>query len=123
MRIPGTLIVSKGMTKSPISSRREIGLAYTGFNDWGVITSLGRLGRRNGCTPITTLHANVPDCRTDLVNRDFTASAPYRLWLVDITYMRTRSAFAYTAFTTYVNSLKIVGVATRASMRTAFEGV
>ena len=75
-------------------------------------------GRRRGRTPMTTLRANVPDCRPDLVNRDFTAPAPHRLWVADITYVRTLSGFAYTAFITDVYSRKIVGVATRASMRT-----
>ena len=78
----------------------------------------GIQGRRRGRTPITTLRAHVPDCRPDLVNRDFTASAPHRLWVADITYVRTLSGFAYTAFITDVYSRKIVGVATRASMRT-----
>jgi len=78
----------------------------------------GIQGRRRGRTPITTLRADVPDCRPDLVNRFFTASAPHRLWVADITYVRTQSGFAYTAFITDVYSRKIVGVATRASMRT-----
>ena len=78
----------------------------------------GIQGRRRGRTPITTLRADVPDCRPDLVNRDFTAPAPHRLWVADITYVRTLSGFAYTAFITDAYSRKIVGVATRASMRT-----
>ena len=78
----------------------------------------GIQGRRRGRTPITTLRADVPDCRPDLVNRDFTASAPHRLWVADITYVRTLSGFAYTALITDAYSRKIVGVATRASMRT-----
>ena len=78
----------------------------------------GIYGRRRGRTSMTTLRANVPDCRPDLVKRDFTAPAPHRLWVADITYVRTLSGFAYTAFITDVYSRKIVGVATRASMRT-----
>lgn len=78
----------------------------------------GLQGRRRGRTPITTLRADVPDCRPDLDNRDFTASAPHRLWVADITYARTLSGFAYTAFITDAYCRKIVGVATRASMRT-----
>ncbi|GAB3075897.1 Integrase core domain protein [Corynebacterium aquatimens] len=78
----------------------------------------GIQGRRRGRTPTTTLRADVPDCRPDLVNHDFTACAPHRLWVADITYVRTLSGFAYTAFITDVYSRKIVGVATRASVRT-----
>lgn len=38
--------------------------------------------------------------------------------MADITYVRTLSRFAYTAFVTDVYSRKIVGVATRSTMRT-----
>lgn len=78
----------------------------------------GIYGRRRGRTPMTTLRANVPDGRPGLVNRDFTAPAPHRLWVAGITYVHTLSGFAYTAFITDVYSRKIIGVATRASMRT-----
>mgnify|MGYP002651669963 CR=1 FL=1 len=78
----------------------------------------GIYGRRRGRTPMTTLRANVPDCRPDLVNRDFTAPAPHRLWVADITYVRTRKGFVYTAFVTDVFSRRIVGWALSDSMRT-----
>lgn len=58
------------------------------------------------------------DHRPDLVQRDFHAQAPGRLWVADITYVRTLSGFAYTAFDVDVFSRKIVGVATRSTMRT-----
>jgi putative transposase len=45
----------------------------------------------------------------DLVNRRFTASAPRRLWVCDITYVATWSGFAYVAFVTDVFSRRIVG--------------
>ena len=41
-----------------------------------------------------------------------------RLWVADITYVRTLSGFVYTAFDVDVFSRKIVGVATRSTMRT-----
>lgn len=78
----------------------------------------GLCGRRRGRNPITTIPAKTPDYRPDLVNRVFRADRPHRLWVADITYVRTLSGFAYTAFVTDVFSRKIVGVATRASMRT-----
>lgn len=78
----------------------------------------GIQGTRRGRNPVTTVPAKAPDLRPDLVNRDFTAAAPHRLWVADITYVRTMSGFAYTAFITDVYTRKIVGVATRASMRT-----
>ena len=45
----------------------------------------------------------------DLVNRNFTAAAPKRLWVVDITYVATWSGFAYVSFVTDVYSRRIVG--------------
>src|SRR5690625_7350209 len=62
--------------------------------------------------------AKVPDNRPDLVNRDFTAQKPNRLWVADITYVRTRKGFVYTAFVTDVFSRRIVGWALSDSMRT-----
>jgi transposase InsO family protein len=45
----------------------------------------------------------------DLVERRFVADAPCRLWVADITYVRTWAGFAYVAFVTDVFSRKIVG--------------
>ena len=45
----------------------------------------------------------------DLVNRDFTAPAPNRLWVADITYVATWAGFAYVAFVIDVFSRMIVG--------------
>lgn len=44
-----------------------------------------------------------------VVNRHFTADAPRRLWVADITYVATWSGFAYVAFVTDVFSRRIVG--------------
>lgn len=45
----------------------------------------------------------------DLVNRQFTAASPRKLWVCDITYVATWSGFAYVSFITDVFSRKIVG--------------
>ena len=45
----------------------------------------------------------------DLVNRDFTAPAPNRLWVADITYVATWAGFAYVAVVIDVFSRMIVG--------------
>lgn len=45
----------------------------------------------------------------DLVQRQFTADAPRRLWVADITYVATWSGMAYVAFVTDVYSRRIVG--------------
>ncbi|MCV0001416.1 IS3 family transposase [Mobiluncus curtisii] len=75
-------------------------------------------GARRERRPVTTRPSNVPDARPNLVNRQFRADRPNRLWVADITYVRTLSGFVYTAFVTDVYSRKIVGWATRSSMKT-----
>ena len=55
----------------------------------------------------------VPDATglrpADLLARDFTAPAPNRRWVADITYVDTFSGFVYTAFVTDLFSRNIVG--------------
>ena len=55
----------------------------------------------------------VPDAAgprpADLLARDFTAPAPNRRWVADITYVDTISGFIYTAFVTDLFARKIVG--------------
>ena len=54
----------------------------------------------------------------DLVNRDFTATAPDRLWVGDLTYLRTWEGRMYFAFLLDVFSRMIVGWQLAANMRT-----
>lgn len=51
------------------------------------------------------------------MNREFKAPGPNRLWVTDITYVRTRKGFVYTAFVTNVFSRGIVGWALSDSRR------
>jgi putative transposase len=57
-------------------------------------------------------HADPAARPPDLVNRDFTAAAPNRLWVVDFTYIDTASGMVFTAFVQDVFSRRIVGWAT-----------
>jgi putative transposase len=59
--------------------------------------------------PRTTVRAPTPDDRPDLVNREFAAPAANRLWVADITYVRTYSGWVYAAFVLDVFSRRIVG--------------
>ena len=79
----------------------------------------GVSGKGKGRSPITTRKANVPDLRPDLVEREFSAAAPNKLWVADITYVRTKKGFVYTAFVTDVFPRRIVGWALSDSMRTS----
>lgn len=83
-----------------------------------VVRLAGLRGVTRGRRPITTRPARGIDSRPDLVDRHFKAAAPNRLWVADITYVRTTSGSSYTAFITDVYSRRIVGWATRSTMRT-----
>ena len=52
----------------------------------------GVSGKGKGGSPITTRKPNVPDLRPDLVEREFKAQGPNKLWVADITYVRTKKA-------------------------------
>lgn len=83
-----------------------------------LMRSAGLQGVRRGRKPCTTIPAEQPGRRPDLVERDFTAAAPNRLWVADITYVRTVAGFCYTAFVTDVCTRRIVGWAVASSLHT-----
>ncbi len=55
----------------------------------------------------------------DLVKRDFTADAPDRLWVADITYVPTYAGFLYLAVVLDTFSRRVVGWAMSSSLHTA----
>jgi putative transposase len=65
----------------------------------------------------TTVAADTSEPPGDLVSRDFSAPAPNRLWVADITYVSTWSGFAYVAFVVDVFSRYIVGWRVSTSLR------
>jgi len=66
----------------------------------------------------TTIPAVVAGRPDDLVERVFSAPAPDRLWVADLTYVWTRAGFCYTAFVIDAFSRRIVGWRVSASLRT-----
>ena len=76
----------------------------------------GVSGRKRG--PRTTTPAKQRPKPPDRVQRRFTASAPDRLWLGDITYLDTEQGWLYLAVLLDVFSRLIVGWATAAHLRT-----
>jgi putative transposase len=69
----------------------------------------GLRGVRRGRQFITT-KADAKAARPpDLVERDFSATAPNRLWLVDFTYVATWSGMKFTAFVSDAYSRRILG--------------
>lgn len=66
----------------------------------------------------TTIPSGEPDRPSDLVQREFRADAPNRLWVSDITYVATWSGFVFAAFVVDVYSRRIVGWRVASSLRT-----
>ena len=65
----------------------------------------------------TTEPDSTTDYPVDLVERDFTAGAPDRLWVADLTYVRTRAGWVYAAFIIDAYSRYIVGWQTATTLR------
>ena len=68
--------------------------------------------------PRTTVSGVAPETRPDLVDRQFTATAPDQLWVADITYCRTFAGWVYAAFVIDVFSRRVVGWQLSKSLRT-----
>ena len=99
--------------------RRQTGLADTsrGAVDRAMRT-LGLEGIRRAKKLRTTIPGADGKRAGDLLNRDFTASAPNRVWVTDFTYVRTWAGFVYVAFVVDVFAQRIVGWHASSSMRT-----
>ena len=67
--------------------------------------------------PRTTIPGDGPDPRPDLLDRDFAAPAPNRVWVADITYCRTFAGWVYAAFVIDVYSRRVVGWQLSKSLR------
>lgn len=97
-----------GVRKMHALMRRQgwaIGRDQTGR----IMRSLGLRGVKRSKRVFTTKSDPAGQRPKDLVNRRFTAAGPCRLWVADITYVRTWQGFAYVAFVTDVFSRRIVG--------------
>jgi len=74
-----------------------------------LMAELELVGAVRGKTWRTTIPSQVASRPADLVDRDFSATAPNRLWVADLTYVSTWPGVVYTAFVTDVFSRYIVG--------------
>jgi putative transposase len=74
---------------------------------------MGQLGlsgaRRGKAFKITTRSDERQHRPNDLVKRNFTATAPNRLWVADLTYVKTLAGWVYAAFIIDVYSRMVVG--------------
>jgi transposase InsO family protein len=78
----------------------------------------GLRGVQRGKPVFTTITDPAAGRPADLVNRQFKAPLPNRLWVADITFVRTWQGFCYTAFVTDACTKRIVGWAVSATMHT-----
>ena len=78
----------------------------------------GLSGARRGKAYVVTTHADDRQQRpADLVERQFRAPAPNRLWVADLTYVKTHTGWVYVAFIIDVYSRMIVGWQASRSLR------
>ena len=83
-----------------------------------LMRELGLQRTRRGGTVPTTTPADDAERPADLVKRDFSVPAPDRLWLADLTYVRTRSGFVYVSFVLDAYSRRVLGWQASRSLRT-----
>lgn len=83
-----------------------------------LMRQMGLSGARRGkAFKVTTTTDDRLSRPPDLVDRQFRASAPNRLWVADLTYIKTHSGWVYVAFVVDVFSRMVVGWQTSTSLR------
>ena len=84
-----------------------------------LMRTAGRQGVRRDKHERTTISDGPETPRPlDLVDREFVADAPNRLWVADITYIRTHAGWVYAAFVLDVFSRYVVGWQVATTMHT-----
>jgi transposase InsO family protein len=96
-----------GRRKMTALVRRVLPEASAGSVD-RAMRALGLSGIRRAKGVRTTIPAKDGRRAGDLLNRDFTALAPNRTWVMDFTYVRTWAGFVYVAFIVDVFAQMIV---------------
>ncbi len=85
-----------------------------------LMRQLGLSGARRGRGFVITTHADDRQHRpADLVERKFRAPAPNRLWVADLTYVKTHAGWVYVAFIIDVFSRMVVGWQASTSLRSS----
>jgi len=84
-----------------------------------LMKTIGIEGVRRGRRVRTTRRDDQAARSPDLVDRDFTAEAPNRLWVTDLTFVSTWQGVVYVCFIVDAFSRMIVGWRVAAHMRTA----
>jgi putative transposase len=85
-----------------------------------LMKELGLSGARRGkAFKVTTRHDDRQHRPADLVDRNFKAPAPNRLWVADLTYVKTHSGWVYAAFVIDVYSRMVLGWQISPSLRSS----
>lgn len=84
-----------------------------------LMAELGLAGATRGKTRRTTIADPTAARPADLVQRQFGAPAPNRLWVADLTYVSTWSGFAYVAFVVDACARRILGWRVASTMTTS----
>jgi putative transposase len=108
-----------GARKMQAALRRERQVEIGRDQTARLMRELGLKGVRRGKVKRTTVADQTAARPADLVERQFAAERPDRLWVVDLTYIRTWVGFAYLALVIDVFARRIVGWALTTHMRTA----
>jgi len=87
---------------------RRKGLAVSHHTVDRLMRDLGLNGLRRSRKHRTTTPDPAGQRPTDLLERDFTAPAPNRVWIADFTYVRTWAGFVYVAFVVDVHAQRIL---------------
>ena len=83
-----------------------------------LMRQMGLQGCRRGRSGVrTTVGDDTLDRPADLVERQFRAPAPNRLWIADLTYVKTHTGWVYVAFIIDVYSRFVVGWQASRSLR------
>jgi putative transposase len=108
-----------GARKMQAALRREKSIDIGRDQTARLMRELGLKGVRRGKSKRTTTPDESAPRPADLVERDFHATRPDQLWVVDLTYIRTWVGFAYLALVIDVFARRILGWALATHLRTA----
>lgn len=97
-----------GRRKMTALVKRTLPVASAGSVD-RAMRALGLNGIRRSKGVRTTIPGKDGTRAGDLLNRDFTAAAPNRTWVMDFTYCRTWVGFVYVSFIVDVFAQRIIG--------------
>jgi transposase InsO family protein len=109
VRVHGDNLAVYGADKIWAALNRE-GIRVARCTVERLMRDLGLSGARRGkAFKVTTRHDDRQHRPDDLVNRNFVAPAPNRLWVADLTHVKTHAGWVYAAFIIDVYSRMVVG--------------